>query len=77
MENPDNEYKEWYFILRSCSTNGSKGVTIKLYHGIIIEWDGRLLKHCTQQLGNVLNNILFGLFFGPKKIAIVYKEKVR
>ena len=67
MENPDNEHKEPYFILPNCSINGSKGVAIKLYHGIIIEWDGRLLKHCTQHPGNVLNNTLFGLFFGPKK----------
>ena len=37
MENPDNEHKEPYFILPNCSINGSKGVAIKLYHGIIIE----------------------------------------
>lgn len=39
--------QNWYFVLPDVSVNGSKGVLIKLFHGAVIAWDGRLVRHCT------------------------------
>ena len=67
MKNPKNENEDLSFILPNCSVNGSKGVAVKLHHGIMIEWDGLVLKHCTTHPGSVSDNTLFGLFLETKK----------
>jgi hypothetical protein len=42
-------------------------VAIKLDHGIMIQWNGRELKHCTMDPGTVDEcNTLIGMFMGPK-----------
>ena len=62
MPNPN-----WYFILPNASINGSHGVAIKLDHGIMIEWNGTEIKHCSSDPGYNKNQTLFGTFIGPKK----------
>jgi hypothetical protein len=57
---------KWYFLLPSCTINGSKGVAIKLHHGLMIQWNGTEVKHCSMDPGDVGDNTLFGLFLGPK-----------
>lgn len=57
----------WYFILPNASIAGSKGVAIKLDHGIMIEWNGTEIKHCSSDPGFNKDQTLFGLFMGPKR----------
>ena len=75
MECPEKKHEDWYFLLPNCSVQGSKGVAIKLYHGTIIEWDGRKVKHCTAHPGTVIDNALFGLSMGPKRCNCDFKDK--
>jgi hypothetical protein len=37
----------WYFVLPDVSIGGRCGVCIRLFHGAVISWDGRLVRHCT------------------------------
>lgn len=39
--------ENWYFVLPDVSVDGSKGVMIKLFHGAVVAWDGRQVRHCT------------------------------
>jgi hypothetical protein len=39
--------EHWYFVFPNLSINGSTGVGFKLFHGAVVSWDGRLLRHCT------------------------------
>ena len=53
----------WYFLFPNASINGSRGVAIKLMHGMMIKWDGRMIKHCTFHPGDVpRETTLFGAF---------------
>ena len=53
----------WYFLFPNASINGSRGVAIKLNHGMMIKWDGREIKHCTFHPGDVpRETTLFGAF---------------
>lgn len=61
----DNE--GWYFVLPNASVKGSMGVAIKLNHGIMIEWNGTKIKHCSSMPITKDNQTLFGTFIGPKK----------
>ncbi len=48
--------KEWYFVLPNVfgKKNGSgktyNGMAIRLTHGVLISWDGRLIRHCTSMM---------------------------
>lgn len=64
----------WYFILPNASIKGSRGVAIKLDHGIMIEWNGKEIKHCSSDPGYDSKQMLFGTFVGPKK---KYSSKMR
>ena len=46
-EKNDGEYKNWKFLLTFV---GEKGVAIELCSGTTIEWDGRIIRHCTSML---------------------------
>jgi len=52
VEENSGSATEWYFLLPNVSIDGSKGVAIKLGTGVVIEWNGKLLRHCTS-LGRV------------------------
>jgi hypothetical protein len=47
VEDKPGQSKNWYFVLPNMSHDGSKGVVIKLLHGLVISWDGREIFHCT------------------------------
>lgn len=57
----------WYFVLPflSCTVEGKKyrGVAVKLKHGAAIEWDGRVIFHCTIGPDERQTNCI-GTFFG-------------
>lgn len=54
----------WYFVLPNMSINGSKGVVIRLGHGVAISWDGRIIRHCSSVTNLGDDNHVFGCMFG-------------
>lgn len=56
--------KNWYFVLPNVMLNGCKGVLIKLCHGAVISWDGRLVRHCTSVTDVGDGNSVYGVMFG-------------
>lgn len=58
----------WYFCLPNASVHGKKGVAIRLRHGIMIQWNGAHIKHCTMDPGYISEDeALIGLLLAPKK----------
>ena len=58
--------KGLYFVLPNLTKDGTKGIAIELFHGITIQWDGRLLWHCTAMESAGEGNNVFGTFFAAK-----------
>ena len=54
----------WFFVLPNMSINGSKGVVIKLRHGVSISWDGRVVRHCSSVTAVGKTNDVYGCMFG-------------
>lgn len=57
---------DWYFILPNTyveSDEEKKPVAIKMYDGLMLVWDGKVLKHCTASvcLGSPTNAV-YGIF---------------
>ena len=82
-DSSDNKFvaKNWYFLLPNASIDGSHGVAIKLFDGIMIKWDGRAIKHCTFNPG--LSNgqtTLYGCFSCPRhkfgKEYVAHRESI-
>ncbi|KAI2493370.1 hypothetical protein MHU86_21152 [Fragilaria crotonensis] len=80
--------KEWYFVLpnvygrRSPSVDGKPGdiyhgVAIKLTHGVLIGWDGRVIRHCTSVMdrGSPANHV-YGSFFAAKTSVVAYGARM-
>jgi hypothetical protein len=53
----------WYFVLPDVSISGSRGVCIKLFHGAVLSWDGRLVRHCTSVTKFGKNNHTWACMF--------------
>ena len=49
LEEKPGQSENWYFVLPNMSYKGSKGVIVKLHHGLVISWDGREIFHCTSK----------------------------
>jgi hypothetical protein len=47
VEEKPGQSENWYFVFPNMSHLGSKGVVVKLLHGLVISWDGREIFHCT------------------------------
>ena len=71
--------RNWYFVLPNLrgyfpdSTREYRGVAIKLTHGVLISWDGRLIRHCTsicERKGDVC-----GSFFAAKTRVVKFGMK--
>lgn len=56
--------RNWYFVLPNLSINGSKGVVIRLRHGVSISWDGRIIRHCSSVTDVGADNNVYGCMFG-------------
>jgi hypothetical protein len=56
--------RNWYFVLPNLSINGSRGVVVKLRHGVGIQWDGRIIRHCSSVTDVGPGNHVFGCMFG-------------
>ena len=64
-KNPSNS-KNWWFVLPNLSINGSSGVAIELQHGLCIDWDGSIIKHCSATPSIENGDALLGVFLGGK-----------
>lgn len=70
--------KNWYFVLpnvygkRSGTGKVYNGVAIKLTHGTMISWDGRLIRHCTSMSDRAPGCHVYGTFFGAKTSVVHY-----
>ena len=68
---------DWYFVLPNMkgkfpgSDQDYNGIAIKLSDGVLIGWDGRLIRHGTSMAGSRVGNI-YGTFFAPKTRIITY-----
>ena len=68
----------WYFVLPNVFGKKNKGghmyngVAIKLTHGTLISWDGRLIRHCTSVMDRKEGGHVYGTFFGAKTKLVHY-----
>ncbi len=69
VEEKPGQSKNWYFVLPNVSCAGSKGVVIKLMHGLVISWDGREIYHCSSitDVGN--SNKVYGCLWTSTRSA--------
>lgn len=70
--------KNWFFVLPNVygTKPGTKdsynGLVIRLYHGVLISWDGRIIRHCTSVMerkasgGKKQSHNVYGTFFAAK-----------
>jgi hypothetical protein len=54
----------WYFILPDVFVNGKKDLAIHLFHGAVIIWDGRVIRHCRSVTNTGEKNAVHGCMFG-------------
>lgn len=87
-EDEPGKTKEWYFVLpnvygrRSPGVDGKPGdifhgVAIKLTHGVLIGWDGRVIRHCTSVMDreNPAKHV-YGTFFAAKTSVVAYGARM-
>ena len=80
--------KNWYFVLpnvygrRPNNWDGSPGdmfhgVAIKLAHGVLISWDGRVIRHCTSMMERTdETKHVYGSFFAGKSSVVAYGARM-
>lgn len=68
VEEKPGQSKNWYFILPNLSHQGSKGMIVKLAHGVVISWDARNIYHCTSKTEVGSNNKTYGCMWGSSRI---------
>ena len=55
----------------------SHGLVIKLYESVAIDWDGRLVRHCSSIVDPGIDNLVFGSFWCASDRHVLYnKDKV-
>jgi hypothetical protein len=64
VEEEPGRAKNWAFIIPDVSINGSRGVVIKLFHGAVVSWDGRIIRHCSSLPQPGDDNNVYGCMFG-------------
>ena len=63
--------ENWYFILPTVygeTPTGEpfSGLAIELSHGVAIQWDGRVIRHCTSMMHTPKSNHVYGTFCAAK-----------
>ena len=56
----------WFFVFPDASINGSKGVVVKMFHGLNLSYDGRKIRHCTSKTNVGKGNNVYGCFVASK-----------
>ena len=64
VEDKPGVASNWFFVLPNVSFEGSDGVLIRLYHGAVVSWDGRYIRHCTSVTETGVANNTYGVMFG-------------
>lgn len=64
VKRTNGQVKDWYFILPNVTMNGKKGLVIKLFHGCVVSWDGRIIRHCSTVGERDKENHVHGVWFG-------------
>ena len=67
VEEKPGQSKNWYFVLPNMSHNGSKGVVVKLLHGLVISWDGKEIFHCTSKTNIGDGNRAYGCLWSSTR----------
>ena len=73
--------KNWYFVLPNVFGKESQtgttynGVAIKLSHGVLIRWDGRVIRHGTSMMDRRKGCHVYGTFFAGKSAIVRYGVK--
>ena len=68
IQAPEGVRDNWWFVFPNLKTMEShKGIAIKLSHGVCIEWDGRIIKHCSSIPKVPPNDSFIGAFFSAKQ----------
>ena len=69
---------DWYFVLpnvfgkKNSAGTTYNGMAIKLTHGVLISWDGRLIRHCTSMMQRKKDCHVYGTFFAAKTAIVRY-----
>ncbi len=63
VEQSPGDAKNWYFLMPNVVYNGKRGMAIKLGHGVAVQWDGRLVRHCSTVVQTSKNNMVHGTFW--------------
>jgi hypothetical protein len=70
----------WYFVLpnvygkRSDGGGAFNGLAIRLTHGVLISWDGRLVRHGTSVVNR--KGHVYGSFFAAKKAIVEHGQQM-
>jgi hypothetical protein len=64
VEKSNGVATNWYFVCPNIIVNGKHGLAIRLFHGAVLVWDGRLMKHCTSVTDVGKGNNVYGCMFG-------------
>jgi hypothetical protein len=64
VEEKPGHARNWFFVLPNVSYNGSRGIAIKLEHGMVISWDGREIYHCSSKAEPGHHNNVYGCMWG-------------
>jgi hypothetical protein len=73
--------KDWYFVLpnvfgKKTHTGPTfNGLAIKLTHGVLISWDGRVIRHGTSMMDRKGGCHVYGTFFAAKSAIVRYGVK--
>jgi hypothetical protein len=84
-EDEPGSTQNWYFVLPnvygkwppgSSPKNGQvfHGLAIKLTHGALISWDGRVIRHCTSMMQRTKH--VYGSFFAAKSSVVAYGARM-
>lgn len=67
VEEKPGQAQNWFFVLPNVSFRGSNGMAIKLYHGLVISWDGREIFHCSSKPIPGDGNKVYGCMWGSSR----------
>ena len=67
VEEKPGSAENWYFILPNVSYKGSRGLVVKLVHGVVISWDGREIFHCSSKATPGDGNKVYGCMWSSSR----------
>ena len=72
--------KNWFFVLPNVygyiDGKPFSGLAIQLTHGVAIQWDGRIIRHCTSMVEPGVGNHVYGTFCAAKAKVVDFGRKL-